>query len=137
MQARMKFNYKDFEKGIAAAISKVERGTKKATVAACEEILEESLKEVPRETDTLAQSADYTVKQAGRQFEGEITYGVTKNPENPKTNNLASEYAVIVHEDMSAVHFQGKAKYLEDPVLQFASKFPRSYRKILKQFTGM
>lgn len=133
----MTFNFKNFEKGIAAAINRVERGTKKATTAACEEIIENSLKEVPRETETLAQSADYTVRKVGTKFEGEITYGVTKNPQNPKTDNLASEYAAIVHEDLEAVHFQGKAKFLEDPVLQFASKFPRSYRKLLKQFTGL
>jgi hypothetical protein len=40
------------------------------------------------------------------------------------------DYAVIVHEDLEAIHPVGKAKFLEDPIRDYASeKFPRTVIK--------
>ena len=48
------------------------------------------------------------------------------NPINPKNGLPASAYAAIVHEDLNMPHPNGgKAKFLEDPVRAYASKFTR------------
>ena len=136
MKAKLDMNIDGFLHGISSAITNVGRGTKKATTEAIKTIYEESLAEVPRETNTLAESADYEIYGKSPKFGGRVTYGVTKNPINPETKQPASKYAVVVHEDLGAWHLTGKAKFLEDPILRYAQQFPISYKRILKQFLG-
>lgn len=114
-----------------AVISKVGRGTRKATVAACREISENSLNQVPRDTDTLANSQFWEVTGNYREgWEGKIGYGGNGNPVNPKTGQRASQYMVAVHEDLTARHPIGKAKFLEDPIREYAAEsFPRTVIK--------
>jgi hypothetical protein len=96
----------------------VERGTKKATKAAAEEILQDSISQVPRETDTLAGSVFYEIHGSYSNFSATVGYG-KGDPINPKTGQPVSEYMVVVHEDLSANHPTGKAKFLEDPVRKY------------------
>ena len=104
------------------------RGTKKATIQACEEILQESLQQVPRRSGTLAASAYYDVRRRSDTaattwaYEGEIGYGGNGDPISPMTGRRASEYMVAVHENLDAYHENGKAKFLEDPVREYMSK---------------
>lgn len=120
-----------------AAIRNVDRATKSGTELACREILEESLKQVPRDTGTLASTAFYDVQRRTTTkrytYEGIIGYagmaghGFSRDKLNLKSRAMASEYAVRVHEDLHAVHANGgKAKFLEDPVRAYgASRFKR------------
>lgn len=122
-----------FRNRCSAAIRNVANGTKKATTKACEEILADSLSQVPRNTNTLANSAFYEV---GRRtdtspntwaYEAVIGYGGNGNPYNAKSKQYASEYMVEVHEDLFAEHPNGgKAKFLEDPVRAYSNKFKRT-----------
>lgn len=112
-----------------AAIRNIGRGTKKATVAACEEILEMSLQQVPTETGTLAASAFYEVNRRSDTaattwaYEATVGYGGNGDPVHPHTGQHASQYMVIVHEDLTALHSAGqKAKFLEDPVREYAKE---------------
>ena len=60
------FNQKSlnhFEAQCEAAIRNIGRGTKKATIAACEEIISNSRAEVPKDTCTLLMSAFYEVSK--------------------------------------------------------------------------
>jgi hypothetical protein len=136
MRARLVVNTNGFERGVMATINRVERGTKKALEAACKEVLEMSNELVPRETDTLAESGAYSIEGTSPRFEGAITYGVTKDPINPKSGKPASEYAAIVHEDLFRWHLVGQAKFLEKALLQYASQFPSKYAQVLK-VTGL
>ena len=120
MRVTMDVNFNKFHKKCEAAISKVAQSTKKATIAACEEIMFESLKQVPRDTETLASSAFYGIKHAPDYgFEATLGYGGTAI--NPKTGVPVMDYAVVVHEDLDAFHPVGKAKFLENPITVFAS----------------
>jgi hypothetical protein len=119
----LEVDYSVFEKSLQAAVSRVQRGTKKATIAACEEIKELTLAEVPRDTETLADSFFYEVQGSYSNFTATIGYGGNGDPVNPLTGQHASAYMVAVHEDLSAVHPVGKAKFLEDPIRQYQSKF--------------
>lgn len=121
------------KKGIAAfdaacqvSIKSLFTGTKKATEASCREIYENSLKQVPKNTMTLADSAFYEVSRrtdiASYRFSGVVGYGGNGDPVNPKTGKRASYYMVAVHERLDVVHPNGKAKYLEDPVREFAAR---------------
>lgn len=120
-----KKSLRDFEAACEVAIRNVMTGSKKATTEACEEILRNSKEQVPTETTTLRQSGFYEVNRRGDvkgyAYEGIIGYGGNGNPINPKTGIAASEYMVAVHEDMTAVHPNGKAKFLEDPVREYAA----------------
>ena len=132
-KARLDMNFDGFEASLRTAIDRVDRGTKKATINACEEILEESLKQVPRDTETLAKSGYIEIKGAYKNFTGEVGYGGNGDPINPKTGEPASSYALIVHEDLTAEHPVGKAKFLEDPVREYANKFKRNVVSVINE----
>lgn len=108
-----------------AAIQNVFKGTKKATETACREIMNASLMQVPVDTYTLMESAYYEVSKrtdiSSSSFEAEIGYGGNGDPVNPKTGRPASTYMVAVHENLHAVHPIGKAKFLEDPIRNYAA----------------
>ena len=125
----------EFNQACNVAITKVGRGTKKATVAACEEILQESLMQVPRDTHTLAMSGFYEVNGSWiKGWTGTVGYGGAYDPINPKTGQPASQYMVQVHEDLNVYHKIGKAKFLEDPVRDYAKeKFPRTVFKYAQE----
>lgn len=129
--------YSKFDKALDVMMDHVQRGTKKATTAACQEILAESLKQVPRETNTLADSAGYQVFGAYRNFTGLVGYGYNGNPINPKTGQRATEYMVAVHENLFANHPVGKAKFLEDPMKAYQRRILMTFAKNLKDETGM
>lgn len=118
---------------LQASIARVARGTKKATIAACEEILHESLQEVPEDTKTLSRSAFYEIHGRYRNFEATLGYGGNGDPKNPRTGQRASRYAVIVHEDLEAKHLKGKAKFLEDPVRRYQNKFLPGVAKFIRE----
>lgn len=127
-------NFSDFERAMQAAISRVERGTKKATIAACEEIKKRSLEQVPRDTETIAKSFFYEIHGSYRNFTATIGYGGNGDPVNPKTGKRASEYMVKVHEDLEARHPRGgKAKFFEDPLREYLRDHDATVGLIIKQ----
>ena len=130
MRVTMDVNYTKFHKKCEAAISKVAQSTIKATKAACREIMSESLKQVPYDTGALASSAYYEITRAPDYgFKAILGYG-RYGEVNPKTGVPVMDYAVVVHEDLEAIHPVGKAKFLEDPIRDFTSrKFPRTVIK--------
>lgn len=119
---------KAFSSKCEATLTKVGNGSRKALIAALDEIYDNSQNQVPRDTDTLASSGFYEVTGDYKTgWTGTIGYGGPVNPVNPKTGQRASEYMVAVHEDLTAHHPIGKAKFLEDPVREYAAeKFPRT-----------
>lgn len=130
MRVTMDVNVKKFTKDCFAMMDRIGRGTKKATKAAVDEIYEESIRQVPKNSSTLMMSAYKEVKGSSPVFEGIVGYGGNGDPMNPFSHRRASEYMVKVHEDLYARHTIGKAKFLEDPIKQFTmEKFPRTYIK--------
>lgn len=136
-RAAFNIEYSEFAKSLEVLLSRVERGTKKATRQACEEILAESLRQVPRDTNTLAKSAFYEIHGKYRNFTAIIGYGGNGDPTNPKTGRPASDYMVVVHEDLQAHHPVGKAKFLEDPVREYQRKMRQTYARAIRKETGM
>lgn len=131
---------KEFEASCEISIRNIDRGTRKATEAAAREIMEESMLQVPRETNTLLLSAFYEVSRRTDTaattwaYEALLGYGGNGDPVNPKTGRPASSYMLAVHEDLDAFHPIGKAKYLEDPVRDYAAnKFRRTVFKYAKE----
>lgn len=121
-----------FASSCEAVLRNVDRATKAGTEQACREILDESLKQVPRDTGTLASTAFYEVQRRmatkNYTYEGVVGYagqagsGMSRDRINPKSGTAASQYAMRVHEDLSAMHPNGgKAKFLEDPVRAYAA----------------
>ena len=129
-----------FDATCQIAIQNVFRGTKKATIAVAQEILGESMAQVPKETYTLLMSAYYEVSRRSDTalstwaYEAIIGYGGNGDPINPKTGRSASSYMLAVHEDLSATHVNGKAKFLEDPVREYAANnFQRTVFKYAQE----
>lgn len=114
-----------------ALVSKVGNGSRKALVEACNAISEDSLSQVPRETNTLALSQFWEITgnyKVG--WKATIGYGGNGDPVNPKTGRNASSYMLAVHEDLTALHVHGNAKFLENPIRAYAAqKFPRTVIK--------
>lgn len=117
-----------FSANCNATLTKVGNGSRKALQQALEDILDESLNQVPVETGTLMDSASYEITGHYKTgWEGKIGYGMNIDAVNPNSGKPASSYAAVVHEDLSAKHPVGKAKFLEDPVRAYAkSRFPRT-----------
>ena len=131
--------YTEFEKKLNAALSRVNRGSYEAIKHACETIKEMSLKQVPRDTNTLANSFFYEIagsqinSRLQEEYSAIIGYGGNNDPINPKTDRRASEYMIVVHEDLSAYHPIGKAKFLEDPVRAYAEEFLKDAGVIIRK----
>ena len=140
-----KQSLKSFNAKCEAAIRNVGRGTKRATEEAVQEIMADSKNQVPKLTSTLLASAFYEVRRRSdtaasyHAYEATFGYGGNGNPINPRTGRSASEYMVAVHEDLEASHVIGKAKFLEDPVRDYANnKFERTVFKCAREsLTGM
>ena len=130
-----KSSLSEFDAQCNAAISKLGNGSRKALVEACREILNDSMAQVPLDTSTLMMSAFWEITGHYKTgWDAVIGYGGNGDPINPKTGKPASSYMVAVHEDLSAKHPIGKAKYLEDPVRDYASrKFPRTVFKYAQE----
>lgn len=137
-RAALTLNYTGFINNLDVVMTAVGRGTKKATMAACEEILAESLKQVPKDSTTLAKSAFYKIEGDYRNgFSGTIGYGGNGDPVNPKTGHRASEYMLVVHEDLSARHPIGNAKYLENPIREYQRNLNPRFSHFIRHETGM
>lgn len=133
-------SFRAFNARCEFAIRNIDRGTKKATIAAAEEIMAASRAQVPILTSTLLQSAYYTVNRRTDTasttwaYEATLGYGGNGDPINPTTGMPASSYMVAVHEDLNATHPIGKAKFLEDPVREYAAKnFKRTVFKFAQE----
>lgn len=120
-----------FDAQCNVALSKLGNGSRKALVEACNVILGESMAQVPQETSTLLMSAFWEVNgHYTTGWNAIIGYGGNGDPINPKTGKPASSYMMAVHENLSAHHPIGKAKFLEDPVREYAAtNFPRTVFK--------
>lgn len=140
MRATINFSFdkaslNDFNKQCNIAISKLGNGSRKALVAACDEIMNESMAQVPVDTTTLMLSAFWEVTGDYKTgWNAILGYGGNGDPVNPKTGKPASSYMLAVHEDLNAYHPIGKAKFLEDPVRDYAKeKFPRTVFKYAQE----
>ena len=125
-----------FDDSLEIIISKVGRGTRKGTIAACKEIMDNSLSLVPRFTGTLASSAFWEVNGSTKEggFWGRFGYGENGNPINPISGLPASTYMVEVHENLRVRHKNGIAKFLEIPAREYAkANFPRTMFKNLNE----
>jgi hypothetical protein len=115
--------------------------TNAAITASCEEILLDSLRQVPRDTSALARSGYYKVRQNRTDtggfasgFTGEVGYGGNGDPVNPISGLPASSYMVVVHEDMSMNHpHGGNAKFLENAVNAYETRFVDSIANAIQQ----
>lgn len=135
MRATLTFAWGQFNTQMEIAIERVLRGTKKATTAACQDILAESLRQVPRRTGALARSAFYRVEGSYRDFTGIVGYG--NGAMNDARGVPVDTYMIAVHEDLSAVHPVGKAKFLEDPVREYELNYsPRATMIIRRELGG-
>lgn len=140
----------NFVESCEAVVRNVGASTKGATYEAISDIMSDALDEVPIDTGTLASSIFGGVYQRmdlkGYRYGGAVGFGEPRglsnelgaadiewisepnNAINPKSGLPASAYAARVHEDLDMPHPNGgKAKFLEDPVRNYAaSKFTRT-----------
>jgi hypothetical protein len=131
-RATLTVDWRQFTEKIELSIRKVERGTKKATLAAIKEIYEESQKQVPKDTGTLARSGYYRVDGGYRtEFIGIVGYGAPGNI-NPKSGEEAQGYMIEVHEDLTKYHKNGKAKFLEDPIKEYQKRTLGKYATFIR-----
>lgn len=82
-----------------------------------DEIMTESKSEVPIDTGSLKDSGFVDPPTiSGNNISVKLGYGGKHVQVNPKTGQLTTIYAIIVHEDTQTNHARGKAKYLIDPI---------------------
>lgn len=127
--------YKQFDNKCEALLTHIGNNTRKGTIEACRIISEESLAQVPRYTDTLANSQFWEVTGYYKTgWSAIIGYGGNGDPINPITGQRASEYMMYVHERLDLYHPIGKAKFLEDPIRDYVrERFPRTVIKYVNE----
>ena len=93
------------------------QGAKKAVTTVARNIMAQSQSEVPRDTETLRDTSYIEeVKVSGDIVSINLGYASPKtDKQNPESGEMASEYAMVVHETPEWKHPYGKYKYLEDP----------------------
>jgi len=103
-----------------------------------EEVMGESVNQVPVDTFTLV-STDYV----GKVMEGKevisIHFGYANEDTdrvNPLTLKAASSYAIEVHEDLAIFHEHGNAKFLEQPLLDSRNKLSDALEETLREILG-
>lgn len=144
-KVELNIDFSPFVKACEALITSVTQGSRRAMTQAAQEILRDSLEQVPRDTNTLASSAFYSVDVGNAVQVGNVRYvnytatvGYGKgDPINPKTGKPVSEYMVTVHEDLEAKHPIGKAKFLEDPVRAYQDKFAEKAAESIRDYSGL
>ena len=100
-------------------------GAKKALKTVAKNIMAQSQSEVPRDTETLRSTAYIeTPKVGGNVISINLGYASPQTDKmNPVSEEMASSYAMIVHETPGTppgggnYHPYGKYKYLEEPVI--------------------
>lgn len=98
-------------------------------------IMFQSLQQVPIDTMALHDSAFSGIPERVRVSETtvRIGYGGDYTKWNPKSEQPSSDYMVQVHEDLQMSHLTGKAKFLEDPVMEAS---PRLGVALVKHIQG-
>lgn len=116
----------------------VQSRSQQILLTVAEQIMEASKAQVPQDTKALLSSA-YVAATTYRRSLLQVTfgYGGPKDTVNPRTGELASTYAIYVHERLDAYHPVGKAKFLEDPVNEYAQRLPqRLQAEFMSMFAG-
>ena len=104
------------------AFARMEKNMPGAVADTCNDsaklLLAKSQLEVPRKTNALADTGRVTEVSAGgvHQARG-VKYG------DSEVDGVGVDYAAAVHEILKASHPQGKAKYVEDPLIQSIKEY--------------
>jgi len=86
--------------------------SKQAILEEAQEIMADSVEQVPQMSGALLASA--SIEQDAQ---GNVEFGYGGKPQiNPLTGEDVNSYMISVHERLDVVHPQGKAKFLEDPI---------------------
>lgn len=124
MKITMKVDSSKFQNKVTNLLTAVAQGSSGVTKEFTEALYSATLTEVPKDTNTLSSSAYREVEQGFLRTHGVVGYGGNGDPMNPKSRRHASEYMVVIHEDLSMNHPNGgKAKYLENPARRLQDEF--------------
>lgn len=117
MKVSMQLDSKQLTSTFERTVVRVRRESKRIILEEAQEVMLESLAQVPRDTLTLMNSAFIKPLADGSV---EIGYG-DSGTLNPKSGAPAEDYMVEQHENLSLRHPNGgKAKFLEDPLNEHA-----------------
>lgn len=112
-----KSEQKKLEVSLNKIVQRVHGKSKYKMAMIARDIMIESQAEVPQDTGALHDSAYVDqVKDTPEGFSIKFGYGGPNTRYNMKTKALTTEYMQKVHEDLTAYHPHGKAKFLEDPI---------------------
>ena len=116
------------EASITAAVAGINLRSKTAGLRAlrkiAQHVMTQSQIEVPKDTETLMNTAYIEQpKVTGNEMSITVGYGGAKDKVNPKSGQMAGEYARLVHETLEWKHPRGKWKYLEDPMRAAKAEF--------------
>ena len=121
MRTTLTWNQSNFEKGVRIAQQKVGFGTAGILAEEAKVVMEMSKRQVPKDTHSLVSTAFVTPRRQ-RGPVSKVEFGYSGQARNPKTGQMAYEYLIAVHEDLTKHHPNGKAKFLEDPLREYAQQ---------------
>lgn len=132
MKIRMYMDTKQFKQKLMATGSSIKRGSVNIALSEAEDIMAESIEQVPKDTGTLAEAA-FVEKGKSALGNTVVRFGYRPDKVNNKSRVTTGEYMIRVHEDMEMKHDNGKSKFLEDPINDYRKKAPNSIGAKIKE----
>lgn len=132
MSASVNVKYGGFNKSLRKLKQQMLSKSKSALDKYSKEIQQESIRECPKDTGALSNSSYIEKEDSSEEIKRVIGYGGDNVQINPRTGQPTSEYATIVHEDLSRLHPNGKSKFLEDPSRRFGDNYAYRLKGDLK-----
>lgn len=127
MKLSLNVDTKTLNSYIERTIVNVRRTATRWVREEAESLQRDSLEQVPKDTETLANSS-YVEEQS----DGSFVVGYGRGGTNPKSHAPAANYMVKIHEDMSLNHPNGKAKFLEDPAREHGATLEAKAAKAMR-----
>lgn len=136
MKTTIKFDKRKFMQGMEATQKKIGHGTARLLAQEARKVMAQSAQQCPTTTGTLV-SAAFVQERRQRGPVSQVQFGYKGAVLNPMTGAYTGQYMIKQHEDLTLHHDNGKAKFLEDPILDYArqeaeASIGKGINKILK-----
>lgn len=136
MTASLRLNMDGFNRWARAIDKDMQFASVEAMEFSVEELTRMTLAQVPRDTNALADSFDARLELHNGRVVARMGYGLKNNVARKAGAKAPSEYMTEVHEDLEVPHAVGKAKYFEDPLRDFSTRFEPGVAKVIQSRMG-
>lgn len=123
---------RSFKRNCNLLASVVEEDGKSTLEKFCDDVELDAIQAAPTDTGTTIRSISHAVEKYSKGWRARVGVGVKQNLRNPRTGQLASSYAGIIHET-ATLYGQGEGKFLEKAINNNSAGFIQRNNERLSQ----